>query len=286
MHYVSYQLIAICFPTSSTIELRVQALQARKELKAESNQDRAARRERSASYVSSVCSRAPSDFLAAEESRILAGNTNFSAEQTRNLSSTAFDTTFLRVPTIDQTSSTTTSYRHRYARSAEPDIQPSTRASKDNYSRFARSPSLAIPGQTFYGNAKQGVTDGKHRRAASLPGIEEEDNYHMYRAHHTVLLDANGGGGSISSRAGSLYPSLDSLKAELRPKKLLPVKGRSVAAAVSKFEKIEEEQTLDLLRSRVPKRKATEHSVANAEAGAGAETQSLDGRGAAKRVRV
>jgi hypothetical protein len=69
-----------------------------------------------------------------------------------------------------------------------------------------------------------------------------------------------------------LYPPLDDLAADMRPKKAMPIKGRSVLAAVNMFERIEEEQSLEVVKSRVPKRKDVSDTVSES--------------GSSKRVRI
>ena len=210
---------------SAKIEVRVEALLARKEYKSIMGSHR---RDRSMSFVSSACSRAPSEFFANEDSRLLERGPQFAQSPSQS--------GYLKVPGQKFPPVLTS---RRYAQSAEPYFP----------SILARS-SSQVPKHSYLSH----FTDHnpRHRRASSLTSIIEPP----------VLVKPSN---SISNRINKLYPSLDDLAAEIRPKKAMPIKGRAIAAAVNKFEKIAEEHSIEIVKSRILKRKATEDSLLQEE---------------------
>lgn len=221
-----------CGKCRTKLEVRVQALLARKNQKATS----LARRERSQSIVSSVGSRAPSEFFMEEELRI-----NDHANE-----SSSWDASKLQIP-----GSLPWAIPRRYARSAEPvAVHAEPRGNHQEYSRY-RSVSKYQAMQR-----KTSQYPSRLSRERSLESVAEE-----------TQSIASEPPPSRSDRTGvlRLYPSLEDLKLEVRPKKLLPVKGRSVAANVSLFEKIEEEQSLEVQKETAwLKRKASQQDLLEA----------------------
>ena len=210
----------------------MEALLARKE---QGGTGQTSRRERSTSFVSSACSQAPSEFFAQEEFRLL-------ADASSDCHSYA-QYSHLEVP---KTKISSAGQVRRYARSAEPYVSP------DLLANARRPPGEADPhAQPPYNQF--GSCNPLHRRAASLTSIAES-SLHPKRSL------------SISNRIGKLYPSLDKLAVELRPIKSMPIKGRAIAAAVSKYERITEVNSKEHLRSRMLKRKASDDTMTQEEA--------------------
>lgn len=214
---------------SDKLEIRVEALCCRKAAKASEERSR---RERSASVLSSAHSRAPSEFFHEQDRSIGRPDRNSIGESPEH--------TFLQVPGHLPNV-------RRYAASAEP-LEPDK---KDDFSPFHRvgSKSPQAPPSTLYNGGTR-----LHRRASSLTSIAESPHKKVSPSYTRPV----GKPSSIANRISKLYPSLDELSVEMRRKKNMPIRGRSIAAAVTRIEKIEEENIKDAFRSKVQKRKAEE----------------------------
>lgn len=210
---------------SDLLEVRVEALIARKQQKAPRT------RERSQSVVSTAYSRAPSDFFANEDAHMYA----------QQVDERAADTTYLDIP-----GALLSPGRRRYARSAEP-IKVGKPVGQQDYARHRgiskyQSLNKRLPIHTSLS------------RETSLSSVAE--------AEETQSVASEPPLSTISRGIPRVYPSLDDLKAEMKPKKFLSVRGRSVAAAVNLFEKIEEEQSIEAqLEHSWMKRKASEQDL-------------------------
>lgn len=195
---------------SEKLEVRVQALIARKQQKSAGR----SHRERSHSVASSAYSRAPSDFFQEEDAHLQSYQTNESNP----------DATYLDIP-----GALLSPGRRRYARSAEP-IVPQKPSAQQDYARHR--------GVSKYQSLQRRMPLHKPlSRETSLSSVAE--------AEETQSVASEPPPSSVTRSLSRLYPSLEELKSEMRPKKLLPVRGRSVAAAVNLFEKIEEEQSME-----------------------------------------
>lgn len=221
------------------LEIRVEALIARKREKANTR----ASRERSNSIVSSAYSRAPSDFFANEDAH----------HNTSQGNESIGETSYLQIP-----GALLVPGRRRYARSAEPTpVEKPT-----NQQDYARHRSVSK------------YQSLQRSRPLSKPLSRETSLSSVAEAEETQSVASEPPPSSITRGVGRLYPSLEDLKNEMKPKKLLPVRGRSVAAAVNMFERIEEEQSMEAQWEQAwLKRKASEHDL-----------QSLGGSG--KRVHI
>lgn len=217
---------------SELLCIRVEALIARKRQKAPRL------RERSQSVASTAYSRAPSDFFVDEDANII-------AQQVCSKEHSA-DTTYLDIP-----GALLSPGRPRYARSAEP-VRIEATSGRQECARFR--------GVGKYQSLQK-------RPLAHLPMSRETSLSSVAEAEETQAI-ASEPPLSVTSRALSrLYPSLDDLKAEIKPKKILPVRGKSVAAAVNLFEKIEEEQSMEAQRDQTRlKRKSSEQEIGTADA--------------------
>lgn len=213
------------FLISELLEVRVEALIARKQHKAPRV------RERSQSIASTAYSRAPSDFFADEDAHI----------HSQQVNERAADTSYLDIP-----GALLSPGRRRYARSAEP-VRVNTPSGQQDYARYReiskyQSLQRRLPAQSSLS------------RETSLSSVAE--------AEETQSVASEPPLSKFSRGISRLYPSLDDLKAEMKPKKFLPVRGRSVAAAVNLFEKIEEEQSIEVQWEQTwLKRKASENDL-------------------------
>jgi hypothetical protein len=203
--------------SSEKLAIRVQALLARKQLKSASQP----KRERSMSVASTAYSRAPSDFFTQEDSRIHGYNGNSNGSN---------DSTFLNIP-----GALMSPPGRRYTRSAEPVILGNGEGRQD----YARHRGVS----KYQSLSRRNAQASQHsvlQRETSLSSVAEE----------TYSIASEPPPSRIDRSVSRLYPSLDDLTVEMRPKKLLPVKGRSVAAAVNLFERIEEEQSMEAQREQ------------------------------------
>ena len=213
---------------SELLGIRVEALIARKQQKGPR-----VNRERSHSVVSTAYSRAPSDFFVDEDAHM----------RIQQTSESFADTTYLDIP-----GALLSPGRRRYARSAEP-VRVERPSGQQDYARHR--------GITKFQSLQRRLpTHTSLSRETSLSSVAE--------AEEAQSISSEPPFSSVNRSLSRLYPSLEDLRAEMKPKKLLPVRGRSVAAAVNLFEKIEEEQSVEAqLEQTWLKRKASEQDLLN-----------------------
>lgn len=215
---------------SELLEIRVEALIARKQQKGPR-----VNRDRSHSVVSTAYSRAPSDFFVDEDVHM----------HTQKSNESFADTTYLDIP-----GALLSPGRRRYARSAEPVRVETARGQQD----YARHRGIS----TFQSLQRRLPTHTSLSRETSLSSVAEAEEAQSIASEPSFSC--------VSRRLSRLYPSLEDLKAEMKPKTLLPVRGRSVAAAVNLFERIEEEQSMEAQWEQTwLKRKASEQDLHTVE---------------------
>lgn len=228
--------------------LRVEALIHRKIEKGEHERSR---RERSHSYASSACSQAPSEFFSRLDSQLRDGD---DSGDMLDRSTSFADDTFLKPPRVAAGAPP----RQRIVHSAEPSVPLALAARTYSHLLSNRSgnPSTILHSKADAVNYSPPAA--MPRRAASLTDLMSELVSTTGASHkpsgplHRSF--------SVSKRVGSLYPSLDELAEELRPKRHLPIRGGRVKAAVSQYEAIEEEHSLEVIKEQKlwQKRKTSE----------------------------